>query len=379
MAATAAVTPSVPAGPATFALRVGAVLTEPGRALRAVETRGNGVRDSIYLVLLGVVCLRLQDLARAALGASHLSLATVAQQMLNSLAREVNEAALVVIPAALLVTLLAGARRDAALDLELGATAFAPFFLVRALYRAADAIAGPLPGNRLLNWASLLVGGAWAAVVVLAAVRVARARITPVGKSGPPIEAHAAAALAPALGGRAPRIAASLAGAVLAVALVANLTWVVRHADAIRPMRRGTPAPDFSLPRIDGESGDLALASLRGKVVLLDFWATWCTPCVKMIPLLHALHHEWSPRGVEFLGVDSDGDGATYEEVRAFVAAHPAPYPTVLDDGRANGLYKVTGLPHMVVVGRDGSIESVFFGTTSKLELEAAFRKALGS
>jgi thiol-disulfide isomerase/thioredoxin len=161
--------------------------------------------------------------------------------------------------------------------------------------------------------------------------------------------------------------------AVTALALVLGVGLV---ANAAALAHQGRQAPAFELPRIDGQPGTVALAKLRGKVVLLDFWATWCGPCVQMIPVLHQLYEELQPRGVEFVGINSDGPMSTPDEIKAFLRQHPAPYPVVLDDGEVGGRYQVVSLPHMVVLGRDGAVRRVFWGLTSHDELAQALTRA---
>jgi thiol-disulfide isomerase/thioredoxin len=141
-------------------------------------------------------------------------------------------------------------------------------------------------------------------------------------------------------------------------------------------MRRGEPAPAFILPRADGTAGTIALSALRGQVVVLDFWATWCPPCLQMLPILHDLHAEWSGRGVTFVGVNSDGN-LTVPELQEFLAQHPASYPIVLDEGDVNRLYKVRALPQLVVIGRDGTIRKTFVGFTTQRTLAHALSDAL--
>jgi thiol-disulfide isomerase/thioredoxin len=160
--------------------------------------------------------------------------------------------------------------------------------------------------------------------------------------------------------------------ALPAIGLVASSVWSARNFELLRPLGRDDRAPDFALGRVDGKVGQVRLSDLRGKVVLLDFWATWCPPCLAMIPTLHDLYRDWQPRGAEFVGIDSDGPAATLDEVREFLAKHPSPYPIVLDDGKAGGAYGVSSLPHVVIVGRDGKIVRVFLGAVDRETLERA-------
>lgn len=340
------------------------MLASPRAALCGVDAGGSGVRDTLLLVLVGIVGFRVEQLARAAVGLSHLAPALVFQQLVSAALQEVNAAAVVSIAAAVMVTVLAGRRRDPAVDFDLGASCYVPYFAVQALHRLGDAVAGPLP-----SWVSdlaLALAIGWSLVVAGIAVHVARTRVAV--PPPPPITPRR----------RALPAAAALA-AVLVAALGVNAVWVVRHGDAIRPLRGGQIAPDFSLPRIDGQGGRITLSSLRGKAVLLDFWATWCTPCLKMSPLMHEVYGAWRSRGVEFVGVDSDGGESTPAEVRAFVRQHPSPYPMVIDDGTVGGLYKVTALPHLVLVDRDGIVAKVFWGLTTKGEIEEALAATAGA
>jgi thiol-disulfide isomerase/thioredoxin len=368
--------PLTPADGPLLPGRIGMMLAQPVDGLRLYEARGGGVRDAGYLVLLGLLCFRLEDVTRALLGITHLSFGTVLRQMLAVLSQEVQEGIIVVLPAALAVTLAAGrGKRDPSRDLELGAAAYIPFFAVRAVYRAADleALLGPLP--RGFNQAATTVALLWAAVIVALAIRLARGRtLLPTDRSAqlPPSEDPGPV---PWPGTRA-RLAVAGLGALAGAALAVNGTWVARNADAIRPLSRGKSAPDFVLPRVDGQAGTLRLTSLKGKVVLLDFWAKWCGPCVNMMPTLHGIQQDWQNRGVQLVGVH--GPSVPEDEVRAFLRERPAGYPMLLDaDGQVNDLYKVVALPHLVLVGRDGTVLKTFWGVTSRHEIESVLSAAV--
>ncbi len=168
-----------------------------------------------------------------------------------------------------------------------------------------------------------------------------------------------------------------LAATVIGIGLAANIVWAVRRIDTIRPMQHGGLAPDFQLPRIDGTPGTVSVSSLRGNVVLLDFWATWCPPCIEMIPVMEGLHHEFGQRGVTFVGVNSDGGQTSEGDIRAFLGKHPSPYPMVLDDGRANAAYRIRFLPQFVLIARDGTVVGTFMGMTGRKELASALQRAL--
>ena len=113
---------------------------------------------------------------------------------------------------------------------------------------------------------------------------------------------------------------------------------------------------------------------------MLDFWATWCAPCVQMIPVMDAVNQAWAPRGVSFVGVNSDGGGATADDIKAFLIEHPFSYPVVRDgDGEVGALYRVEALPTIVVLGRDGRIRASYVGYTTKGTLEKALRDAVDS
>lgn len=124
-----------------------------------------------------------------------------------------------------------------------------------------------------------------------------------------------------------------------------------------QPSLRGQTAKDFALT-VDGKP--TRLSDLRGKVVLLNFWATWCQPCVDEAPSLNALQKEIAPMGGTVLGVSVDDDQAAYEQ---FLKTYNIDYPTYRDPSKQIPLsYGTRMYPETYVIDRDGCINSKIVG-----------------
>jgi peroxiredoxin len=125
------------------------------------------------------------------------------------------------------------------------------------------------------------------------------------------------------------------------------------------PLGRGSEAPAWSLPRLEG--GDpLSLDSLRGRVVLLNFWATWCKPCEEEMPAMARLHRALGPRGLELVAVSVD-DGR--QEVVDFQERLALPFPILLDpEKRAARSYQTFRFPETFLIDREGVIVERYVG-----------------
>lgn len=132
-------------------------------------------------------------------------------------------------------------------------------------------------------------------------------------------------------------------------------------------------APDFTLPQLDGKT--LQLSSLRGKVVLLDFWATWCDPCREEIPHFVELQQKYGNQGLQIVGVSMDD---SIDPVRPFAQKFQINYPVVMGNATIGELYGgVLGLPIAFMIGRDGRIDQKHIGATNAAVFESEIVRLL--
>lgn len=163
---------------------------------------------------------------------------------------------------------------------------------------------------------------------------------------------------------------------LLASALIgyAVLPHVSRRVAPASPLV-GQAAPDFSLPVIHGggEGSRISLSALQGNVVVLDFWASWCRPCVMQAGILSDVVPRHANAKVVFVGVNTSDNPA---RAREFASQHQLPYATVLDTDEVANAYDARSLPTLVVIDAEGRISSAVSGVMSADELEAAIADA---
>ena len=132
-------------------------------------------------------------------------------------------------------------------------------------------------------------------------------------------------------------------------------------------------APEFSLTDLNGQQ--LRLSSYKGKVVLLDFWATWCVPCRAEIPEFIALKNKYGAQGFEVIGISMD-DGP--DPVRAFYKELKMNYPVVMGDAKTGELYGgILGLPVCFIIDRNGRIVRKHVGPVDARVLEEEIQPLL--
>jgi peroxiredoxin len=133
-------------------------------------------------------------------------------------------------------------------------------------------------------------------------------------------------------------------------------------------------APNFSLKSMEGKT--VELAKLQGKVVVVNFWATWCGPCRKEIPGFLEVYSKLKPKGLEIVGISLDREGWTV--VKPYIEKAKITYPVVLDDGKLADAYGgIEAIPTTFIVDRKGRILKKHVGYMSQTEFEKLVSAAL--
>ncbi|MCM8812178.1 MAG: TlpA family protein disulfide reductase [Candidatus Omnitrophica bacterium] len=164
--------------------------------------------------------------------------------------------------------------------------------------------------------------------------------------------------------------------AVLFLFEIAGFSAGLQPADSaqdVQPAASRKTASDFQLTGLNGEA--IELGSFRGKVVLLDFWATWCPPCRAEIPHFNELYSAYKGQGFELIGLSVGEDP---EVVRSFVAANDMRYPVAISNEKVEQAYGgIRGIPTTFLIDKKGRIAQKYVGYHEKAVFEGAIRKLL--
>ncbi len=168
-------------------------------------------------------------------------------------------------------------------------------------------------------------------------------------------------------------------GLVPVVALAASLavTLSVRSAppeDAINAAGNAATAPNWELKDLDGKT--VHSSDFKGKVVVLDFWATWCAPCRMEIPGLISLQKKYAQRGLVIVGASVDEGGASM--VKQFMEKLGMNYPVLLTDEKMQDMFGgIEVVPTTFIIDREGHIVKKYFGLTDESEFEQEIKPLL--
>ena len=140
--------------------------------------------------------------------------------------------------------------------------------------------------------------------------------------------------------------------------LVSSLAWAAQTLSG--------PAPGFTLQSRDG--AQVSLASQKGNVVMVNFWASWCVPCRQEMPHLQALYDRYNSLGFELLAVNVESD---LDDARKWLEETPVTFPVLFDPkNEVSKQYKVVAMPSTVLIGRDGTMRFIHHGYKSGYENE---------
>jgi peroxiredoxin len=141
------------------------------------------------------------------------------------------------------------------------------------------------------------------------------------------------------------------AGLILVLGFIASGTALTKTT----PVKQ---APDFTLRSLEGEN--VKLSELRGNVVMINFWASWCGPCRQEMPLLESLYQRYNALGFELLGVNVEQD---VDDAKRWLADRPVSFPVLLDpENELTKIYQVKAMPSTILVDRDGNVRHLHKG-----------------
>jgi len=163
------------------------------------------------------------------------------------------------------------------------------------------------------------------------------------------------------------------------VAVLAFLLILLTPLLARQGKLTGQPAPDFELEDLDGEM--LRLGSMKGKVVVLDFWAVWCGPCQDSVPFFQLLEDKYAADGLKVIGLHVDDRVPPVEKVKQYLDEKNVEYSNALSTTDVDNAFKIYAMPTTYMIDRDGVLAEIHVGfnpSTTPDKLEEDVRKLLG-
>lgn len=134
----------------------------------------------------------------------------------------------------------------------------------------------------------------------------------------------------------------------------------------INPPSIGDIAPDFTLKGMNGNT--ISLADYKGKVVMVEFWATWCPPCKELAPILEKIHKKYKDKGLVFLALVSKDEGE--ETIKSFIKEHEITYSVLMADQETTRHYGISSIPVTFIINKEGRVVIMHMGNTQGIMQE---------
>jgi thiol-disulfide isomerase/thioredoxin len=338
----------------SFVERIGAAIVRPRAALAIAGDRRHAGRSGSDL-LLAIIVLLVATQLRWLVASIWLGVVVDGALGARALVQTLTDALVValgfLVVGAAVIYAASRPKRELGRAFDFACVAVLPLLFVD-LVATTVVYAGELSVPRTIMWVLSFISYAWtAALIVLACFEVRRKEPTSLADT---------------------RLVRRAGWGIVAIALAgvaAQGVWLARHGDLVRPMTPGDPAPLFALPRITGPKQlgpTFALADARGKVVVLDFWATWCNPCLRAMPRLDALSRAHPDVVVVAINIDDP------EEAWALFDERKYAMTLLAGDRETSDRYGVSAIPHTVLIDRAGNVRKVHRGGGIDLEREVS-------
>jgi thiol-disulfide isomerase/thioredoxin len=329
--------------------RLGLAIVQPRFALATAADRrytGRSGSDLIALIVLALIATQLRGLVAAVWIGAVIDIGDLGRGIVQVLAQTLSIDLAFLVASAFALWLLAGKRREIGRAFDLACVVVLPLLFVQVgatvVVRTLDVFA-PVTVPGIVGVALSIASYAWTGILFAYAYAQ-----RPTTKPLPDLPDEIV---------RPARRAGLAIVAVVAVGIVSQAVWIAQHPELVRPMTSGDPAPGLSLPTIT-PAGELGPRMSRPEhtIVIVDFWATWCKPCLAAMPELDALARRHPNITVIAVNVD---DAA---KARALFDAQHYSMTLVFDDNDTADRFGVHEYPYTVLIGRDGGVLKVTRG-----------------
>lgn len=350
-----------------FAL-VGGIVVRPRATLAALVEGQGRLWHVLVLLALWAVARETQLFARAVLGYRFFGVSGVLLTVKRAVEQVLPELLAILLAGLVLELLVRKERQQASRAAVMAGYVWIPYLVVQLGERFVFSAFGRAPsaGERhgiealALAWCGLLwLAGLWA----LRELRRAEPRSEPPSEGGEKVNA------------RLSRWAGWGVIAALGVLLALNLRYISQQMSTLMPVGTKQPAPDFRLPLHGGGEFHLQDGS-PARATLIDFWATWCGPCLVEMPAVDRVWRKYRDRGVRVVAVNAEGPEAA-GAVTAFVEQKRLGLPIALGGEGVANAYRVSSLPHLFVLDAAGQVRKILLGIHSEADIAAAIDAAL--